>query len=276
MTLKEYFTKSISNLINLINSNNDVKKLITIMISLWIILIISSFVMLCKGYRTTFGTPLMWLILNLFFGPFLTVPFIIGAFVPGKKKINPIDMKLNFFLPLVISLLISKCRIIHESNIIAIFLSSMISAIITLVLVIMCIYKGKKNIYITADSLSGNKVQLFSKYMYNRKERFKMRHAKNTYTFTAYNFTTHKFDEKSVDVLSSDYISKCYMISYVKEGNFKRVLYQKPDKDTIKIVQLDYPIESYFYSYLAGIFIMLWFNIPFLEAIYIWIQNFKN
>lgn len=110
--------------------------------------------------------------------------------------------------------------------------------------------------------------------MYNRKERFKMRHAKNTYTFTAYNFTTHKFDEKSVDVLSSDYISKCYMISYVKEGNFKRVLYQKPDKDTIKIVQLDYPIESYFYSYLAGIFIMLWFNIPFLEAIYIWIQNF--
>lgn len=52
--------------------------------------------MLCKGYRTTFGTPLMWLILNLFFGPFLTVPFIIGAFVPGKKKINPIDMKLNF------------------------------------------------------------------------------------------------------------------------------------------------------------------------------------
>lgn len=48
MTLKEYFTKSISNLINLINSNNDVKKLITIMISLWIILIISSFVMLCK------------------------------------------------------------------------------------------------------------------------------------------------------------------------------------------------------------------------------------
>ncbi len=274
MTLKEYFTKSISNLINLINSNNDVKKLITIMISLWIILIISSFVMLCKGYRTTFGTPLMWLILNLFFGPFLTVPFIIGAFGPGKKIINPIHMKLNFFLPLVISLLISKCRILHESNIIAIFLSSMISAIITLVLVVMCIYKGKKNIYITADSLSGNKVQLFSKYMYNRKERFKMRHAKNTYTFTAYNFTTHKFDEKSVDVLSSDYISKCYMISYVKEGNFKRVLYQKPDKDTIKIVQLDYPIESYFYSYLAGIFIMLWFNIPFLEAIYIWIQNF--
>lgn len=32
MTLKEYFTKSISNLINLINSNNDVKNLTTIMI----------------------------------------------------------------------------------------------------------------------------------------------------------------------------------------------------------------------------------------------------